>query len=270
VVARTSRWTELALVHLLLAAAAAGATGCFGDIFGSDGLAVAREDYEFGLDLASQFVLAVEGKNGNVSVTGVPGFDSVHVRAVLEVSAETLEEAQAGIGLVWVDVDEFDEAIVVSTAQPEEIDDRNYVVNYEIRVPVVMWTQVLNINGNVTVAYIHNSVLVENSNGNVRLDDIAGSVEVQVWNGDVDADVTLPFQGRAGIAVDNGTIDLALPRSTSAWLLATTRNGTIDVVNLEFESEVRSGSALVATLGGGSGEIRLSTGNGGIRVEGYE
>lgn len=269
-VGRASRWVKLGLVHLLLAAAAAGSTGCSGDILGSDGLAMVRQEYEFGLGLAYQYLLAIDGKNGDISVTGVLGSDSVHVRAVLEVSAATLEEAEAGMAQFWVDVDQYDEAIVVATAQPLEIEDPNYVVNYEITVPAVMGTEILNINGSVTLAHMANSVLVRTGSGDVRLDDIYGSVAVQVWNGNIEADLTLPFQGTADIAAGNGNIELALPRNTSAWLVATTAHGRVDVVNLELTSEVRTSRSLVGTLGAGHGRIRLSTTNGGIRVTGYE
>jgi hypothetical protein len=268
---RTSRRTHFSLASLLLAAAAAASTGCFADIFGSsaEGLATAEETFDYGIELASEIRVRLFGKNGDVTVTAVPGSDSVTVRGVIRVSAESSDEAERGLIDVWVDIDQFTSEIIVQTAQPSTRDPRNFVVDYEITVPPFMLVTIFNAAGDVTVSGIGSDLFVENGNGKLTLNNIFGSARAQTRNGAIVARVDLPFGGQLRISTGNGNIDLAIPAETSADLLATAGNGSVISSNLFFSNLFQTDNVISGRLAEGLGFISVASGNGDVTLVGY-
>lgn len=268
---RALRRSRLGLVPLLLAAAA-GSAGCFADIFGSDeGPAISEELFEYGLELAGEVGLVVLGKSGDVTITSAPGSDSVVIRAVLRVSADNPDDAEAGLSELWVDVDQSSSLIIVQTAQPSALDTRDFEIDYEISTPPFMMLSISNVAGDVTINGAGSELSIQIGSGNVTLNNTFAVTRVRVGNGSIDASVVLPWGTTVGISTGNGDIDLALPVTTSATILATAANGTVSVTNLDIDYEYRTENALAGTLGVGLdlGLIQLTSRNGGVALVGY-
>jgi hypothetical protein len=245
-----------------------GTIGC-ADIFDSSNQKVAADAFSAAVEVTAQTHLLLEGKNGNIRVGGAADADSVIVEARLEVRAETVEAAQAGLEELDVDIEVADGTISVTTVQPLETEGRTFVVDYEITVPEGLGVSILNGNGNIRVESIVSDVSVSNGNGNTALMDIAGSAYANVANGEVDARVTLPSAGIIGITIGNGNADLFIPSNTSAQFSATVGNGVIAIVDLDLQNMVSTSRRVTGRLGAGDGSINLQTGNGNITATGF-
>jgi hypothetical protein len=254
-----------------LLAAAAGNSGCFGDIFGSsaDGTATAEETFEYGIERASEIRLRLFGKSGNITVSANGANDSITIHGVLRVTAARADEAEAGLSELWVDVDQSTNEIVVFTAQPSTLDPRSFVVDYEINIPTFMMVSILNVSGDITVSDIRGDVWIQAGSGTVRLNNTFGSASVVTQNGSVDASVVVPLGGELVIGTGNGSIDVAIPKGTSAELFATAANGTISVTDLVLTNVFRTPASLFGRLGDGLGLIRLASANGSVALVGY-
>jgi microcompartment protein CcmK/EutM len=245
-----------------------GTAGC-GDVFDSGNQKIAADAFSTAVEVTAQTRLLLEGRNGNIRVSGVADADSVIVEARLEVRAGTVEEAQAGLEELDVDVEATGSAISVTTIQPLDTEGRTFVVDYEITVPDGLEVSILNANGNVRVESIVSNVSVGNGNGNIVLLDIAGSAFANVANGEVDARVTLPSGAMVGITIGNGNAGLFIPSNTSAQFSATVGNGNIAIVNLDLQNMVSTSRRVTGRLGAGDGSINLQTGNGNITATGF-
>lgn len=257
------------LIALALGAAAANAA-CFADIFGgADESATAEQTFTYDTERASTLRLRLYGKSGDVTVSSAAESDSIHIRAVLRVTAETGAQAAAGLSELWVDVDETTYELVVQTAQPSTLDIRDYVVHYEIEVPSYMNVYVRNIVGDITAYDVGGELYVVTNDGNITLNSTFGPVSAQTGNGSIEGWVYLPLFTTLDLSTGNGDIDLAIPVDTSAELLATAANGTVTVANLVVTDIFQTANAVSGQLHDGLGSIRLSSGNGSVRLVGY-
>jgi hypothetical protein len=268
---RALRRSQLGFLALLLAAVA-GSAGCFADIFGSDGgPAISEARFDYGIELAGEVRLVVLGKSGDITVNSAPGSDSLVIRAVLRVSANTPDDAEAGLSELWVDVDQSTSLIIVQTAQPSALDTRDFEIEYEISIPPFMMLSISNVVGDVTVNGTGGDISIQIGSGSVTLHDTFAVTRVRVGNGSIDARVVLPLGTTVGISTGNGDIGFAVPVTTSAAILATAGNGTVSVTNLDVDYEYRTDNALAGTLGAGLdlGLIQLTSSNGGVAIVGY-
>jgi hypothetical protein len=263
------RHIQSGLVALSLGAAAANAA-CFADIFGgADEPATAEQTFAFDTDRAATVRVRLFGKSGDVTVSAAAGSDSIHIRAVLRVTAENVAQAAAGLSELWVDVDQSTYELVVQTAQPSSLDIRDYVVHYEIQVPSYMHVYVYNITGDITANNLGGDLFVQNGGGNITLNSTFGAVSAQTGNGSIDAWAYLPLFASLELSTGNGDIDLAIPVETSAELLATAANGTVTIANLVVTDIFQTTNAISGQLRDGLSWIRLASGNGSVRLVGY-
>jgi hypothetical protein len=261
------RYVMRKIVPLITALAIAFA-GC-DDVFESGGDKVATDTFSSAVEVTTQASLRVEAENGGVTVIGAANADSVTVDAVLEVRAGTVEDAQAGLAELDVEIRTTEDAVIVKTLRPEDTDGRTFVVDYEIVVPKDLEVQITNANGGIVVESIENTVVIENANGSMDLQDIIGSFFAILGNGEVAAEVALPADGTIEIIIGNGNVDLFIPVSTSADFSATVGNGSISVVNLTLENMVTTDASVTGRLGSGDGTITLQLGNGTITATGF-
>jgi hypothetical protein len=210
---------------------------------------VARESFSF--QVAPRNRLSLNGINGTVTVTGSTGAGFVTVAGQRRVESESQSDADEQLQRLEVQVLEMADEILVETTQPDNTGGRNYVVDYVVTAPA------------------ETELFVDNTNGHVLVMDIARSATVQLLNGRIDGRFSLPRDGWIDLMTTNGTIELAVPRNTSASLSATVSNGSIAVENLALQGENRTPNSLQATLGNGRGRIELLTVNGNISVSGF-
>lgn len=229
----------------------------------------ARESFSFEVAVENRSRLRLQAINGEITITGLPGANSVIITGEKRVESDSTEDAEAYLPELEVNVQSLTDEVLVETIQPQETQGRNYIVDYTITLPNNLAAQVDHVNGIVTIDSITNSVSVTTVNGDVSLHNIVGSTFVEIINGPIDSEVTLPLDGTIDMRTMNGTIELDIPQSTSAEFSANVTNGNISVANLVLQNEVRTSTSLRGTLGNGQGTISLETINGNIRVSGF-
>ena len=228
-----------------------------------------EEPFSFNIAVAGQNRFRLEGINGNIEISGSTSANTVVIRGERRVESNSEEDARAGLEQLRVTVTEGGDVILVRTIQPQQDDDRNYIVNYRVTLPRNLAVIVNAVNGNIDVGSINARVTVTSVNGVVDLSQIVGSTLVTMVNGTIDARITLPTDGTIEFDLVNGEIDLDIPRSTSARFVATVTNGSITITNLDLRTSVNTPNRVEGTLGGGDGRIMLGTLNGSIDVRGF-
>jgi DUF4097 and DUF4098 domain-containing protein YvlB len=229
----------------------------------------ANKTYSQNVTVANHINLRLDGVNGEIMITGQPGADSVSVTAQARVGSNSLIDAQAGLDQLEFSVIDGGDEISLQTVQPDNTQDRQYVMDYTITVPSHLSVNVSLANGHVTVKGIDNSIFVVLDNGNVDFSDIYGDAVVSVDNGSINGTIILPPVGEVMISAVNGDIDLGIPASTSAELFGFVDNGIISWDNLDMQDVLHTNQSLQGTLGDGTGLIDLKTTNGYIDVTGF-
>jgi hypothetical protein len=126
-------------------------------------------------------------------------------------------------------------------------------------------------NGTIAILDIQNSVEVSNKNGDVFLYGIAGGIIADVENGGIEGTVVLPFNESIDLSVNNGGLELSIPKSTSAEFSATVDGiGEIIVSTLNITDSLITSKSHTGILGNGEGSIVLRTVNGDIEVIGFD
>jgi hypothetical protein len=204
--------------------------------------------------------LLLNGKHGNVSVSGLPGATSITVTGMKRVLSESVQDAQDHLQDLEVTVQDLTTQALLRTEQPQCDLGREYVVDYTITLPDFFLVRVNNNGGDVTIDSIVNEVSVNNIAGTVTLTDIVGSVAVDLLSGNIVAEITsLPLNGTIQMKVLTGDINLEIPITTSADFTARVFTGNIIVTNLVLQSPVVTPNLVTGTLGTGQGNVDLET-----------
>ncbi len=122
-------------------------------------------------------------------------------------------------------------------------------------------------NGEVRVDGARGPVDASSGNGKIVVSTAAGPVEASTGNGSVDVSMaSLRGSDDLEFSSGNGNITLTLPADFGAELNATTGNGSIET---DFPMRVvgrMNRHRVEGTIGGGGRQLRVSTGNGSIRL----
>lgn len=244
--------------------------GCSGDPTGpamqNDQLAEAVFAYR--IDAGQVSHLRVDNVNGALSLSGAAGADSVTIEGVRRVGSSSLQDAEAHLVEVQVEVETRADTIIVRTIQPEQAGGRDYAVDYEIVLPERLAVVVSHTNGDVAIEATAGNVSIDLNNGTVTLQEVAGNVFVDHVNGSVQCQATLQQDGIVDLETVTGDIELRLPTNTSAELTAIVGVGSISTSNLELIDVQSTDTSLAARLSAGRGEISLSAGIGTIAIVG--
>lgn len=211
----------------------------------------AWERFSIAMSAANYSELSLEAINGTIVITEASAADSFKISGEKRVESESIEDAEAHLKELEVDVQDLTDEILIRTIQPKLSGGRHYIVNYTITLPKNM------------------DIKVNSANGLVTLNEIVGSVFVALINGDIDSEVTLPLDGTIDMKLTNGRMELDIPQNTSAKFNATVVNGNISVSNLDLQNRMETSKSQTGTLGDGSGTISLNTTNGDISVTGF-
>lgn len=220
------------------------------------------------LTITTSTLLVVDAINGTVSVTGDQPAGTVIVEGVRRVRSDRLDDAQERLNDISVRIAELGNAINVTTEHLKDPDGRSYEVDYRISVPPTLQVDVEQVNGEIKIQELRNTVSVHSVNGGVDATDISGDLRVNVTNGTINAAVTMRAGGNVDLQSVNGGISLSVPANTSSTLEATVVNGSIDITNLLLNGQTITSSRVTGTLGGGDGTITLTVTNGGIEAIG--
>lgn len=97
----------------------------------------------------------------------------------------------------------------------------------------------------------------------------SGGFSAQTTNGNIVATFSTPITaGNYTMATQNGNVQVTLPLSSSFKLTASLVNGNIQTSNLLLSNQTTSNTQVTATVGTGTGNLRLSTINGQISIKG--
>jgi osmotically-inducible protein OsmY len=215
--------------------------------------------------------IIVEAINGEVVITGQSDAQNVTITAHLYVSSDSQEDADLHLDDLDILVTDSINEILIQTVQPQNINGRTYLVEYDIIVPNSFEVETSQANGTIAILDIQNSVEVSNKNGDVLLSGIVGGIIADVENGSIDGTVVLPLNETIDLSVNNGGLELSIPTSTSAEFSATVHGtGEIIVSDLDLTDPLSTSKSLTGTLGDGESSIVLSTVNGNIEVIGFD
>ena len=234
----------------------------------SDADVFASKTYSENVPVNGPTNLLLNGINGAVTITGVPGRETVTVTAEVRVGSTTLVDAQIGLNQLDVALAHTGSNIVVRTEQPANPLGRQYIVDYDITVPSDLSLSVNLVNGYVDIDNMSNSVYVDVENGDVNFADVHGDSSISIENGSFYGFLSLNTDSEVLISTVNGDIDLDIPATTSADFFAQVTSGSIAWENLDLANPHATSKTLQGILGDGSGLIDLETVNGNISIIG--
>jgi len=220
----------------------------------------AQEPIAIDINVVNHNELLLNGKHGNVSVSGLPGATSITVTGMKRVLSESVQDAQAHLQDLTVTAQDLTTSALLKTNQPQCELGRGYIVDYTIMLPDFFLVRVNNNGGDVAIDSIDNEVSINNIAGTVTLMDIVGSAAVNMVSGNIVAEITsLPLYGTIQMKILTGDINLEIPTTTSANFTARVFTGNITLTNLVLLSPVVTPSLVTGILGTGQGNIDLET-----------
>lgn len=230
---------------------------------------------------------SLEGVTGSVGIEGVAALDTVVIAGQRRVRSESTADAEAHLSDLQVQVAHSGSRVDVRTVQPSDTHGRQYIVDYEIRVPSAWEVSATNVTGNIEVGSCANDLVLRCTTGRVSVDQCAGNVDVDLVTGDiglkgirgnldiagvtgnVSAEVDLPDAGSCDIGLVTGNLALAVPQTTSAVFSASVVTGLISLTHLALDDASIGSRLITGTLGSGSGRIRLNVTTGMVSVDGF-
>jgi hypothetical protein len=209
--------------------------------------------------------LTVDAKpNGGISVQGWDR-DQVLVCASVQAHAESESAARSLASQVRVVTD----GGTIRAEGPRSQDGRSWSVSFQLFAPRSTGLTLRSTNGGLRLQGLHGGrVELATTNGGISLVDVDGDVRGETTNGGIR--VRLAGRGWEGAGLDlrttNGGIDLSAPESFDAHLVSSTVNGGVSA-DLPVERGRWTGGRIDADLGRGGAPLRVTTTNGGIRVQ---
>jgi homeobox protein ESX1 len=209
--------------------------------------AVSRTEHE--IDLAPGRLLDVQNALGSLTVRGGEG-PGARLVVTVKGRAETMEEAQAIVDQAKLLIQPSEKGVSVSISKPEKEDRERIhrVVTMELVVP-------------------RDAQLRLSQNfGDIRLTDLKGSIRAVSNMGSIRA---AEVRGRVDLESNMGSIDFLAPQDFSAKVQTKVQMGSIQSdLPLEFaKSDAFSmGDKASGTIGGGEGDLSLTTNMGSIRI----
>ena len=238
------------VILLSLLVLALGACGDGGGTSYNSSLFYASKPFSIEVPEGNHTNLTVHGVNGIIEVNGSAAVNSVYILGVKKVGSSTADDAQLHLDLLNVDVTEPGTEVLVKTVQPNPADGREYIVEYAITVPDTMLVDASQANGEIIIQGMSSDLNAGQANGTIAVDS------------------ELPPGASIVLTMGNGNISLIIPTNTSATLWCASATGRVRTYNLNILDLVQTSHRLSGTLGGGNGDISISTANGNITVRG--
>ena len=203
------------------------------------------------------------GQNGGISVEAWDR-QEVAVRTRIVGVADTDEEARQVASEVRITTD----GGRIRAEGPSRDGDRNWWVSWRVSVPREMPLRLNAYNGGISVTGVRSAIDLETHNGGLHLTDLGGHVRAETQNGGVTVALTgARWDGDLlDVETTNGGVRLTLPEGYAAHLEAGTTNGAIRI-DFPITVQGRINRSISTDLNGGGPTIRVTTRNGGVRVE---
>ena len=227
-------------------------------------------DYLERVVIVNQQALDLSAVNGDVNIIGLSDTNIVTIEAKLIASAETQELARYYLDNLDVEVHKEESVIRVVSKHPSPNHQNvGTAIHYTIYIPEEWSIAIDHTNGQIDISGIRNKLDIRLTNGTFKMHEITGSAVVTLVNGNIVGDIDLVSDGTCLLKTLNGSIDLEIPKTTSADFNARVTNGTISVSGLELSNLETDTHYTRGQLGDGDGEILLELLNGQIVVQGY-
>ena len=141
-------------------------------------------------------------------------------------------------------------------------------VRYHVRAPKGALVRVRASNGDLTVNGFGGRVILNSVNGGVTAEALSGGAEVRSVNGHAKIALASFGSDLVDVRVTNGGLELVLPATTDANLMASVTNGKIDVSALKLEPlGEQTARRIRGRLNAGGTPIELVATNGNIIVK---
>lgn len=221
-----------------------------------------------GIDNQTAFIL--DGINGSIKISPVEG-DLATITGEIKVQSESEEDAAAYLEKLDVIVEKNENEIHVYPDQPGDNRGRILTITYNVKLPAKLTTTITNINGDVQIDSLNETITVNVTNGNIILNEIHASVNTALVNGTIDSRIILPENGTCNMDLTSGVINLEIPQNTNAAFNAKIISGSVNVYNLtkQIKNVTSTSTSYTGTIGTGNGSIELHAVNGSITVSGY-
>ena len=224
-----------------------------------------REEFHQTHPLNNQGHVELSNLNGNVRVL-------TWDRDEVKIDAIKRAKKQEDLDEVKIEVDAKGDRIRIKTKLPEPTTKRNKNnstgVDYTLTVPQrAHLDRISTVNGGVELENVSGNVEATSVNGNISATGLAGDVGLSSVNGSVKAAfarVTKAVQLKSV----NGGVAIALPPEANADVSAHTLNGGISSdFSIQAKKRFPVGQNLDSKFGQGGPPIKLSSVNGGIRID---
>jgi DUF4097 and DUF4098 domain-containing protein YvlB len=224
-----------------------------------------REEFHQTYPLDERGKVQLENVNGNVRIV-------TWDREEIKVEAIKRAKKQEHLDEVKIEVDAKADRIRVKTKYPDSKlrrnKDNSVSVEYLLTVPRQSSLDRINtVNGEVEIEKVSGDVKASSVNGNVTAAGLAGQVELSTVNGSVKASFA-ELKQSVSLKSVNGSVTVALPPEANAKVSANTLTGGISSdFALQSKKHFPIGQNLDGNLGEGGPAIKMSTVNGGIRID---
>lgn len=211
-------------------------------------------------------------KTARISLENVNG--DVHVvtwdREEVKVDAVKRAKKQEHLDAVKIEVEAKTDRIHIKTKYPDSRKHKNNStsVDYTLTVPRQSHlAKISTVNGGVEIENVNGHVEANSVNGPVTASGLVSEVDLSSVNGSVKASFAA-VKSAVSLKSVNGSVTVAVPAEADADISAKTLNGGISTdFSLETKKHFPVGRNLDGKLGKGGPTIKLSSLNGGIRID---
>ena len=222
---------------------------------------------------SNYYTLQVTNVNGAVTLTSWSQ-DSFLINGTI--TAKGLGSSPTQVNLVNVSADGNIIFQAISPNKAVFLVAQTYSVKINVFVPLSVHISKLvvdNVNGLVQASSLNvTAANFFSENGDIDFSCSicgTGGFSAQTTNGNIAGTFFTPIiAGNYSMATQNGNVQVMIPSASSFKLTASLVNGNIQTTNLALTRQTKTSTQLTATLGIGTADVRLSTVNGQITING--
>ena len=253
--------THHALVFGLLVAALVPLAGCNLQL-STD--VEAKDEWTRSYQLTPDGSVTLKNGNGKIEVIGGDG-PSVSIVAERIVKASTEAAAKEQLALLEMKEDVANDRVSIDSSTRGLTINVSRRINYKVTMPKGASLALVSSNGDILVTNVAGRFSAEASNGRIIASGLQGGTKVTTTNGVIE--LTFDKVGDGVTAeTTNGTITVAMPKTTNADLSARITNGAISNDGLDLKVSEQSRRRLDGILGTGGPSIKLEATNGAITI----
>lgn len=219
-----------------------------------------QEERAVKIETPSLRTMTCSTHNGRIEIRpGVAGI--VAGTATVTAWGDTDEAARATLATLVIEEELVGDELRLSLPLAMDVDGD---VAFTLSVPPGVELTLHSHNGAIDVAGIGAALWAETHNGAISFEGANSPLHVTSHNGAIRGSVdATSVEGR--IETHNGGVAIALPRDCGVTVEASSHNGSLSLLGAHDVSTDESWARGV--YGGGNGTLRISTHNGGLRVE---